>query len=78
MKNKQEKTGSCYKEPLDHSNKLKQIEGIFPQNLINYLIHAKLKEIIELQDFIEKEDLNYKSKCRKVHNCGKYSLPIVF
>ena len=34
------------------SYKLKQIESIFPQNLINDLISAKLKEIFELQDII--------------------------
>ena len=35
---------------LNSSNKLKQIEGIFPQNLMNDLIRAKLNEIVELQD----------------------------
>ena len=47
---------------LDPSNKSKQIEGIFSQNLMNDLIRAKLKEIVELQDFINKDDVNYKSK----------------
>ena len=32
--------------------KLKQIESIFPQNLMNDLISAKLKEIVEKQDII--------------------------
>ena len=32
--------------------KLKQIESISPQNLMNDLISAKLKEIVELQDSI--------------------------
>ena len=41
------------------------MEGIFPQNLINDLIHVKLKEIIKLQDIIKKDDLNYKSKRKK-------------
>ena len=63
---------------LDPSNKLIQIEGIFPKNVMNYLIRAKLKEIVELQDIIKKDDLNYKSKCRKTYNFSKYSLPIVF
>ena len=56
---------------LDLSNKLKRIEGTFPQNLMNDLIRAKLKEIIELQDIIKKDDLNYKSKCRKTFNFSK-------
>ena len=42
------------------SNKLKQIECIFSQNLMNDLICAKLREFVELQD-IKKDDLNYKS-----------------
>ena len=29
---------------------------------MNYLIRAKLKEIVESQDIIKKDDLNYKSK----------------
>ena len=37
---------------IDPSNKLKQIPDIFPQNLVNDLILAKLKEIVELQDII--------------------------
>ena len=50
---------------LDISNKkaeLKQIESIFPQNLMNDLIRTKLKEIVKWQDVIKQEDLNYKSK----------------
>ena len=35
---------------------------MFPQNLMNDLICAKLKEIVELQD-IKKGDLSYKSYC---------------
>ena len=42
------------------------------------LIRAKLKEILELEDIIKKDDLNYKSKHRKIYNFSKYSLPIVF
>ena len=33
---------------LDHSNKLKQIEGMFPQILMNGLICTKLKEMVAL------------------------------
>ena len=62
---------------LDPSNQLKRIEGIFSQILMNDLT-AKLKEIVELQDIIKKDDLNYKSKRRKTYNFSKYSLPIVF
>ena len=39
---------------LDPSNKLKRIEGIFPQNLMNDLIRAKLKEIVEVEDIIKR------------------------
>ena len=62
---------------LDPSNQLKRIEGIFSQILMNDLT-AKLKEIVELQDIIKKDDLNYKSTRRKTYNFSKYSLPIVF
>ena len=66
---------------LDFPNKkdeLKQTEGIFPQNLMNDLIRTKLKEIVKLQDIIKKDYLNYKLKCGKTYNFGKYSLPIAF
>ena len=45
---------------------------------MNDLIHAKLKEIVKLQDIIKKDDLNYESKPGKTYNFGKYSLSIVF
>ena len=45
---------------------------------MNDLIRAKLKEFVELQDIIKKDDLNYKSKCRETYNFSKYLLPIVF
>ena len=32
---------------------------------MNDLIRAKLKEMVELQGIIEKDDLNYKLKCGK-------------
>ena len=50
---------------LEISNKkeeLKEIESIFPQNLANNLICAKLREIVKLQNILPKNDLNYKSK----------------
>ena len=40
----------------------KTIEGIFPQNLMDDLIRAKLKEIDKLQDVVKLDDLSYKSK----------------
>ena len=47
---------------LDLSNKLKLSEGILPQSLMNGLIRARSKKIVELQDIIKKDDLNYNSK----------------
>ena len=60
------------------SNELKQINGIFPQNLMNDFICTMLKQIIELQDIIKKEYLKYKSKCRKTYNFGKHLLSLLF
>ena len=42
------------------------------------LIRAKLKQIVELQDIVEKYNLNYKSKRGKTDNFSEYSQPIVF
>ena len=44
---------------------------------MNDLIRAKLKEIVNLQDIIKTDELNYKSKRRKVYNFSEYFLPIV-
>ena len=66
---------------LDLSNKknqLKQIEGIFPQNLMNDSVCAKLNEIVNLQDIIKTDEPHYKSKRKKVYNFNEYYLPIVF
>ena len=49
-------------KPLDLSDELKQIWGIFLQNLMNNLIRAKLKEIVKLQDIIKRDGLSFKSK----------------
>ena len=54
------------------------MEGIFPQNLMNDLVRTKLKEVVELQVIIKKDDLKHKSKREKTFSFGKYSLPIVF
>ena len=59
---------------LDTSNNLKQIEGKSPQNLMDYLIRTKLREIVELQGFIKYDD---QLKCGKTYNFNKYSLPFV-
>ena len=45
----------------DKTNELKQIEGIFPQNVLNDLISNKLEKIIELQNSTELDKLNYKN-----------------
>ena len=45
---------------------------------MNDFIHAKLKEITEFLDIIEKDDLTYKSKRVKTYNFRDYSLHIVF
>ena len=62
---------------LDTSNKLKQIEGIFPQKLTNNLILAKTKKMLNCKILL-KDDLNYKSKRAKTYNFSEYSLAIVF
>ena len=48
-----EKQVNAIKYPYS-CNKLKQIESIFPQNLMNDLICDSLKKIVELQDMIKK------------------------
>ena len=45
---------------------------------MNYLISAKLKEIVELKNIIKKDNLNDKSKREKTYNFSIYSLPIIF
>ena len=42
----------------DKANELKQIEIIFPQNVLNDLIITRLKKIVELQSNIELDKLN--------------------
>ena len=58
--------------------KLKQVKGMFPQNLINDLILAKLNKIVNLQDIIKTNKLHYKSKGRQVCKFSEYSLQITF
>ena len=57
----------------DKTNGLKQIENIFPKDVINDLIITKLKKIIELQNNIELDKPNYKN-----NNFNKVSLPTKF
>ena len=45
---------------------------------MNELIRVKLKEIVNLQDIIKKDELYFKSKREITFNFGKYSLPIAF
>ena len=42
----------------DKANELKQIERIFPRNVLNDLISNKLKKVIELQNSIELDKLD--------------------
>ena len=45
---------------------------------MNDLVRTKLKEVVELQVIIKKDDLKHKSKREKAFSFGKYALPIVF
>ena len=80
MKKETEKKVGAIKslKPSNKKDELKQIEGIFPQNLMNDLIRDKLKGIVNLQDIIKTDNLGYKSKGRKVYNFNEYCLPIAF
>ena len=68
-KDLEKKTEKEVKVPNSTSNKkgeLKQIEGIFPKNMLNDLIINKLKVIFKLQ-YVIKTDLYYKSKWREFY-----------
>ena len=43
----------------DKTNELKEIEGIFPQSVLNGLISNKLKKVIDLQNSIELDKLKF-------------------
>ena len=45
---------------------------------MNDFVRAKLKENVKLQDIIKTDELQYKSKRRKVYNFNEYSLHILF
>ena len=57
---------------------MKQIEDIFPENLLNDFITYKLKEINKLQDITKPDKMDYKSNWGKTYNSSKYLLTIVF
>ena len=50
---------------------------MFAQNLMIDLLRKKMKEIVNLQDIIKKDNLHYKSKSEKGYNVSEYFLPIV-
>ena len=54
------------------------MESIIPKNLLNDLIIYQLKKIIQLQNIIKSDELDYKSVSGETYNFSKYSLPIVF
>ena len=45
---------------------LKQVENIFPQNQLNYLIIEKIKETRQLQNNIRLDDLEYTKMRKKI------------
>ena len=58
---------------FDKINGLKEIEYIFPQNLLNDPIRDELKNIIELQNSIELNKLQHKN-----YDFNKVLLPTIF
>ena len=52
--------------PSNNNDELKQIESMFPQDLMNDLVCAKLKETANLEDIIKADELYYKSRRKKV------------
>ena len=61
------------------TDKLRQIDSIFPKKKqLNHLIIDGPKEIIQLQNNVKLDDLEYTPKRGKCDNCSRYSLPIVF
>ena len=45
---------------------------------MNDLNCVKLKQIMKLPDIVKKNNQNYKLKCGKIFNFGKYLLSIIF
>ena len=60
------------------TDEIKQIEIIFPQNQINDLICNKLKEIKQLEDNSNLDNLEYTSKRARNYSFSECSLPVVF
>ena len=61
------------KRSIDSINELKQIENIFPQNIVKKMMSDKLKEIIDLQNSIKLENLYYND-----YDFDKVSLAPIF
>ena len=57
----------------DKANELKQLDVIFPENVLNDFISNKLKKTIEQQNSIELDKLDYKN-----YDFNKVSLPSIF
>ena len=66
LEKKTEKEVKVLNSTSNKKGELKQIEGIFPKNMLNDLIINKLKVIFKLQ-YVIKTDLYYKSKWRKFY-----------
>ena len=47
-------------KPFNKKDEWKQIDGVFPENLMNDLIRDKLKKIGNLQDIIKNDDICYR------------------
>ena len=78
-KNKQKQIDAF--QSLNLSNRideLKQINITFPKNLLNDFVDGNLEEIIQSQNNVELNELDYKAKSRKYYNFSKISLPIIF
>ena len=58
---------------FDKTNELKQIESIFPQNMVNKMVSDELKTIIDWQNSIELDKLYFKD-----YGFDKVSIPGMF
>ena len=58
---------------FDKTNELKQIESIFPQNMVNKMVSDELKTIIDWQNSIELNKLYFKD-----YGFDKVSIPGIF
>ena len=63
---KQTETGALKSlKPSNKKDELKQIEGIFPQNLMTDLIRDKFKETVNFQDIIKTDSYIINQKVEK-------------